>query len=229
MKRRFVILLLVFTVLSLSARPQFFVGGGVEWGRIHPSTLFSSALEGNERYYSGDFTYAATLVPKVELTVLPYADVPVGLTCDFGYGFVTGVNRNGSTSSSYDYRYGSDGVLHLSGALTYIHLARSEKYFSVSGTLGYSWNRYTLSKNGTERGKKAMSDDTVINQHTVSVGVGMIGRYDAQYFSLSCELGKDMDFEKGISSLWSGKGYSFTVSMSFGCVFTLLNQNQFMR
>lgn len=244
MKKKFlIIILLIVSVLSLSARPQFFFGGGTEWGRVYPADDMYSLLKENKRYYgiSGNdkretIKYISFLIPKAEFTVIPYTDFPLGVTLCAGYGFVTGMNTGLSTysyslnKSSDHYRYGSDDVLLLSGGLTYIHLAESEKYFSISGSLKYNWNRYTLSKKVIPKGTKVSErDNTVIDERSLSLALAVMGRYDAKYFRIEAALRKDIDFEKGISSLWEGKDYSLTVSATFGCVFTILKENQFMR
>lgn len=242
-KKAVIFILLIVSVLTLSARPQFFFGGGAEWGRVYPSDDMYSLLKENERYYGTigsdkreTIKYLSFLIPKAEITVIPYTDFPLGVTFNAGYGFVTGMNTGLSTYSysvnrnSDHYRYGSDEVLLLSGGLTYIHLAESEKYFSISGSLKYNWNRYMLSKNVIPKGTKAGErDNTVIDEHSLSLTLAVMGRYDAKYFRIDASLRKDIDFGKGIPSLWEGKDYSLTVSATFGCVFTILRQNQFMR
>lgn len=241
-KKAVIFILLIVSVLTLSARPQFFFGGGAEWGRVYPSDDMYSLLKENKRYYGTigsdrqTIKYLSFLIPKAEITVIPYTDFPLGVTFNAGYGFVTGMNTGLSTysysviRSSDHYRYGSDEVLLLSGGLTYIHLAESEKYFSISGSLKYNWNRYTLSKTVIPKGTKVSErDNTVIDEHSLSMALAVMGRYDAKYFRIDASLRKDIDFGKGISSLWEGKDYSLTVSATFGGVFTILRQNQFMR
>ncbi len=243
MKKTVVFILLLVSAFTLSARPQFFFGGGAEWGRVYPADEMYSLLKENKRYYgtSGSdkreaVKYIAFLIPKAEFTVIPYTGFPLGVTFNAGYGFVTGMNTGISTygyslnKGSDRYRYGSDDVLLLSGGLTYIHLAESEKYFSVSGSVKYNWNRYTLTKNVIPKGTKDRErENTVIDEHSLSLSLAVMGRYDAKYFRIEASLRKDIDFGKGISSLWDGKDYSLTVSATFGCVFTILKQNQFMR
>ncbi len=237
-KKSVIIILLLFFVLTLSARPQFFFGGGAEWGRVYPADDMLLSIQDNPRYYSSSrsFKYLSFLIPKAEFTVIPYTDFPLGVTLGAGYGFVTGMNtglstyRYSASNSSDYYRYGSDDVLLLSGGLTYIHLAESEKYFSVSGSVKYNWNRYTLSKIFIPKGTKVFErENTLIDEHSLSLALAVMGRYDAKYFRIEAALRKDIDYEKGISSLWDGKDYSLTVSATFGCVFTILKENQFMR
>ena len=239
-KKTFLIILLLFSVLTLSARPQFFFGGGTEWGRVYPEENMLLSIRENPRYYSSSrsFKYLSFLIPKVEVTLIPYTDFPLGVTFSAGYGFVTGMN-NGLSTYNYSasarerddyYRYGSDDVLLLSGGLTYIHLADSEKYFSVGGSVKYNWNRYTLSKDVIQKGVRVMErDNSLIDEHSLSLALALMGRYDAQYFRIEASLRKDIDIDKGISSLWNGNDYSLTVSATFGCVFTILKENQFMR
>lgn len=238
MKKRIILVLMIFSVLSLSARPQFFLGGGAEWGRVHPTESMLGDMKTNQRYYtsSRDFKFFSFLVPKLGLTVIPYTDFPLGLNVEGGFGYVTQVNTgttdyNHSPLSSADYyRYGSDNIILVSGGLTYIHLADSDRYFSVGASLKYNWNRYILSNVRLIKGKRIRErNDMIIDEHSVSVGIGMMGRYDAEYFRLDAALRKDLDFEKGISSLFDGDGYSFSISMTFGYVFTILNEHQFMR
>ena len=244
MKKRIILIIMVFAVLSLSARPQFFVGGGAEWGRVHPTESMLSTMKTNERYYistgkyARDFKYFSFLIPKLGLTVIPYTDFPLGLTVEGGFGYVTEVSTGTSdhsnapdTSKGSDYyRYGSDNIILVSGGLTYIHLADSDKYFSVGASLKYNWNRYILSNVRLIKGDRIKErNDMIIDEHSVSVGIGMMGRYDAEYFRLDAALRKDLDFEKGVSSLFDGDGYSFSISMTFGYVFTILNEHQFMR
>ena len=243
MKKRIILIIMVFAVLSLSARPQFFVGGGAEWGRVHPTENMLSVLKGNERYFKNEtweLKYFSFLIPKLGLTVIPYTDFPLGLTVEGGFGYITETSTGRysynfspvrNSVGGYDYyRYGSDNVILVSGGLTYIHLADSDKYFSVSASLKYNWNRYILSNDVLDKWKKVKErNDMVIDEHSVSVGIGMMGRYDAEYFRLDAALRKDLDYEKGVSSLFDGDGYSFSISMTFGYVFTILNEHQFMR
>lgn len=238
MKRiKVIIVMLVFISLSLAARPQFFVGGAVKGGRMYPSDYVMTDLKSNERYIKGSskIDYIFYIVPEVEFTFIPAASFPLGLTMDIGYGFVSGRN-DGKNSYSYavdnssdNYRYGSDDVLSLSAGLRYIHLAVSEKYFSLTGFITYNYDRFSLSKIPLGKGSKGSEKDTlVISEHSLSLGLGIMGRYDKSYLKVESEIRKDIDLEKGLSSLLD-PGYTLTISVSVGFVFTILKNNEFMR
>ena len=93
MKKRLLILsLFVLILLSpLFSRPQFFFGGGVEWGKLYIGESEKAALSDNDRYSDPkDGAYISHLVPTLEATFIPVADIGVGITCSFGYGGVLG-------------------------------------------------------------------------------------------------------------------------------------------
>lgn len=242
-KIKVIIVMLVFISLSLYARPQFFVGAGVKGGRMYPSEYVMTDLKNNARYSSTSvgIDYIFYIVPEAEFTFIPAASFPLGLTMDIGYGFVSGRNdgknsysyalkSNGENYNSSDnYRYGSDDVLSLSAGLRYIHLAVSEKYFSLTGFITYNYDRFSLSKIPLGKGSKGSEKDTlVINEHSLSLGLGIMGRYDKSYLKVESEIRKDIDWEKGLSSLLD-PGYTLTISVSVGFVFTILKNNEFMR
>lgn len=229
------LMIFVLALLSLSARPQFFFGTGAEWGRIYPDGETKTLLESNARY-GGRIYYISFIVPEAEFTFLPYADFPLGITVCGGYGFVSGLHT-GSTSYSYNpssyadnFRYGADDVYSVTGGLRYTHLADSDKYFSFTFSALYSWERFTLNSVNPGKGKKVNDKDKMtFDLNSVSVGFGIMGRYDKSYFKVDCSLRKDIDLEKGISSLLEGEGYSVMLSATIGIVFTFLTSNQFMR
>ena len=53
-------------------------------------------------------------------------------------------------------------------------------------------------------------------------------RYDAYYFKLDLSAQKPLDFSNGFDSL-SSSGWRVSMSATFGVVFTILNENEFMR
>ena len=53
-------------------------------------------------------------------------------------------------------------------------------------------------------------------------------RYDKYYFRIDLGVAKALDFSDGFASL-EDSGWSAKVSASFGVVFTILNENEFMR
>ncbi len=239
MKRaKSVFILMVFISISLYARPQFFIGGGVDCVRMHPSDYVMSELKTNERYINEEnsLDYVFYLLPKAEITFIPYASFPLGVSVKSGYGFVTGRNDGLDTynysleSSSDNYRYGSDDVFSISGGLRYIHLAISDKYFSVTGSLSYNYERFSLSKVPLTKGEIAQNrDNLVFSEHSLSLELGIMARYDKSYFKIDAEIRKAIDWDKGLKSLLDKNGYSLALSVTVGFVFTMLKNNQFMR
>ena len=105
MKKRLLILsLFVLIFLSpLFSRPQFFFGGGVEWGKLYMNESEMGILNDNNRYSNPkDGAYISHFVPTLETTFIPVADIGVGITCSFGYGGVLGYNNGTTLYSSSD-------------------------------------------------------------------------------------------------------------------------------
>ena len=89
MKKRLLILSLFVLILlfPLFSRPQFFFGGGVEWGKLYMDESEMTILNGNTRYNNPkDGAYISHFVPTLEATFIPVADIGVGIACSFGYG-----------------------------------------------------------------------------------------------------------------------------------------------
>ena len=89
-KRSLIIFLFILFILSpLFSRPQFFFGGGVEWGKLYPGENEKEVLSLNNRFnVSGDGAYISHFVPTIETTFIPVADIGLGLTGSFCYGSV---------------------------------------------------------------------------------------------------------------------------------------------
>jgi hypothetical protein len=236
MKRIITLLaVLALALASLSARPQFYFGTGAEWGRLYPSESMKADLGENGRYGDNVY-YLSYIVPGAELTFIPYADFPLGITLKGGYGFVTARN-NGNTSYSYNpssysdnYRYGSDDIISLSGGITYTFLADSDRYFSFTFSALYGWDRFNLDAVSTVKGtRKGEIEVMTSDVHSVSLDFGIMGRYDKSYFRIGCDIRKTLNPEKGITGFFDAEGYSVTIAATIGIVFTFLQSNQFMR
>ena len=223
------IFLLLFS-LTLSARPQFFFGSELEWGRVYPGEDEYNSLKQNSRYYNPDnystkdVVYIAELIPRLSLTYIPIADIGLGVNLSLGYGFVTGTNTGNSTyayynkSWNYTYQWGSDDIIKLSTGLKYIFTADKEKYLSFNAFLGYEWARYSLDNEG-EKGR------TELDRHSLLLSVGLMERYDKYYFSLDCNVSKPLnDLQTFFKT-----GYSFNIRASLGVVFTILKEGEYMR
>lgn len=228
MKRKaLVIIMLLSALFTLSASPSLFLGCGAELGRVYPSDEMLSAVRSNRRYYSEgsrNFRYLSSLVPKAEITVVPYSDFPLGLTASLGCGFVTGMYSGSLTynysvkNSSDRYRFGSDDILLLSGGITYIRVKESSVSFSLG--VKYNWNRYMLSKNVIPSGVNGWErDNTVIDEHSLSLSIGFLVSSDISFFRFDASLRKDIDFGKGISSLFSVDDFSVTLGVTSGFLF----------
>ena len=65
MKKILIITLIaILSLSSLSARPQFFFGGGVEWGKLYLGENEKEALNANSRYKTkSDGSYISSFVP----------------------------------------------------------------------------------------------------------------------------------------------------------------------
>lgn len=231
MKKVLVILLFVIISFSLFARPQFFLGCNLDWGRMYPSIEEDTILrdEGaSNRYYDSmigsddKLDYISNLTPSISLTYIPVSSFGLGVKLSAGYGFVTGRGINGNTYSYFDnswnniYSFSDDNLLLLSASLSYIHLVDSDRYISLSGSAGFEYRAYTLLKN------KGGDDYFSIKEKLLSLSISLLERYDGFYFSLDLRALKDA------SSLFSCDGFSYSVTASIGVVFTILNENQFM-
>lgn len=231
MKKALVILLLVIIPFSLFARPQFFLGCALDWGRMYPSVEEDNILrdEGvSNRYYDSmigsddKLDYISNLTPSISLTYIPLSSFGLGVKLSAGYGFVTGRGINGSTYSYYGdswnniYSFSDDNLLLLSAGLSYIHLIDSDRYISLGGFAGFEYRAYTLLKN------KDGDDYFSIKEKLLSLSISLVERYDGFYFSLDARALKDA------STLLSSSGFSYSVTASIGIVFTILNENQFM-
>ncbi len=242
MKKKIVFVsLMLFFLTALSSRPQFFLSLGAEWGRIMPTAEMNGIVSRNTRYSCNEVpvTTISVLIPEAELTFIPFASFPLGVSACAGWGYVT--RRSSNRESSYAYYagttsdngndvffYGKDDVFKASGALRYIHLADSSKYFSVTGSLGYSWTRLLLDRKTETKGYRENSDKDTADSEAVLVSLGMIGRYDGSFFRVEARLEKYFDRSDFLLSL-KDDGYTMTVSFAIGSVFTILKSNQFMR
>ena len=68
MKKRILILLitLLFVISPIFARPQFFFGGGVEWGKLYPGVNEKEELSHNKTFdVSADGAYISHLTKKL--------------------------------------------------------------------------------------------------------------------------------------------------------------------
>lgn len=228
-----VILLFVIFSFSLFARPQFFLGCNLDWGRMYPSEEEDNILrdEGlSNRYYDSmvyntdekELEFISNLTPSLSLTYIPFASFGLGIKLSAGYGFITGRGINGDTYSYYNnswdniYSFSTDNLLLLSAGLSYIHLIDSDRYISLGGFAGFEYRAYTLLKN------KGGDDFFSIKEKLLSFSVSLLERYDGFYFALDARALKDA------STLFSSSGFSYSITASIGVVFTILNENQFM-
>ena len=235
MKKRMILLLLVsLALLPLFSRPQFFAGGGLGWGRMYLSENETEILDGNIRYEKGE--YISDALPFLEFTYLPVADLGLGVSGELGYGRVLGCNDGNTTYSNNEkgYSFRTDSILDASLGLRYIQLMAKEKYVSFSAFLQYNYRRYSLVSD-VESAKSlwAVKDISgherdVISLHSIEAGIGLMERYDKYYFRIDLGVAKALDFSDGFASL-GHSGWSAKVSASFGFVFTILNENEFMR
>lgn len=243
MKKRLVFILIFFVFLtSVFSRPQFFFGPSLEWGRMYPSESEYNALKGSIRYYNSnpkiesdrDIVYLTELTPSIALTYVPVADWGVGLSLSVGWGHVLGKNTGLATYGYYNnswekrYSYGRDDILKLSAGLRYIRIADEEKYLSFNAFVKYNYTKYMLLKDDLAQGVSARGKEKIeLDKHSISLGVGLMERYDKYYFCVDGIINKDIDLDN-LSSI-KETGYSFYVKASCGIVFTILNENQFMR
>ena len=234
MKKRVVLLIaMTLVLLPLFSRPQFFLGGGVKWGRLYVSEEDENTLLHNPRYEEGRVEYVADILPYIEFTYVPSVDIGLGITGEAGWGGVLGFNN-----SLYTYRYGeygynfrTDSIFDASVGLRYFTLMDKERYLTFSSALLYNYRRYSLYHPG-ENGKRAdelfgiwdlspYAFDT-LSYHSLSLKLGLIERYDGYYFRVDAELSKDLNS-------FLSSSFRFSVSASFGFVFTILKENEFMR
>ena len=236
MKKMILILLftLLFVVSPLIARPQFFFGGGVEWGKLYPGENEKEILSQNNRFnVSEEGSYVSHFVPSIEATYIPVADIGLGLTASIGYGGVLGFN-NGSDSITATttglLSFLNDSLLDASCGIRYMTVMAKDRYLSFNAYALYNYSRYKLIKGnaGIEYGKRGEGEYSSFSQHSISLGVGLMERYDAYYFKLDLSAQKPLDFSNGLDSL-SSSGWRITMSAKFGVVFTILNENEFMR
>ena len=236
MKKRILILLftLLFVVSPLIARPQFFFGGGVEWGKLYPGENEKEILSHNNRFnVSEEGSYISHFVPSIEATYIPVADIGLGLTGSFGYGSVLGYNNgNDSITATSNGFLGflNDSVLDASIGIRYMTVMAKERYVSFNAYALYNYSRYKLleDNDSVEYGKRGESECSAFSQHSIYLGVGLMERYDAYYFKLDLSAKKPLDFSNGFDSL-SSSGWRVSMSATFGVVFTILNENEFMR
>lgn len=247
MKKMVVLIMLLLLAIPLFSRPQFFLGGGVGWGRLTIGENQSTKLSSNIRYEEGDKTkmkYIADFIPHLELTVLPSADLGLGLSGKIGYGRVMGHNDHYETYGSddkysvgdswyyYGYSFRTDSILDASVGLRYINEVRRERYLSFSASLLYNYKLFTLynpslnSGIAADRlsGKKDIHGFDVFSIHSLILGLSLMERYDANYFRIDFDMEKELDF-----SSFSSSSYRWSVTASFGVVFTILSENEFMR
>lgn len=242
MKKSLVFILIFFVFLtSIFSRPQFFFGPSLEWGRMYPSESEYKALKESKRYYNPgqysvkDIVYLTELIPSVTLTYVPVADWGVGLSLSAGWGHVLGTNTGLATYGYYNdnnsakrYSYGRDDILKLSMGLRYIRIADEEKYLSFNAFVKYDYTKYMLLKDDLAQGVSAKNKEKIeLQKHSISLGLGLMERYDKYYFCVDGIINKDIDLDN-LSSI-KETGYSFYVKASCGIVFTILNENQFMR
>ena len=235
MKKRVVILLIViFSIFSLSARPQFFFGGGVEWGKLYLGEEEKALLDGNGRYKSDatGTSYISGFVPTIEATFIPVADIGLGVTGSFGYGGVMGFYDGDNLYSTSDRNYSllTDSIIDASIGLRYMTVMAKERYLSFNAYALYNFRRYHLCNGDAlaEYGKKEKGTYDNFNQHSISLGIGLMERYDAYYFRIDLGAVKPLDFSNGLEGL-KNNGWRMSMSATFGVVFTILNENEFMR
>lgn len=236
MKKRILILLItiLFVLSPIFARPQFFFGGGVEWGKLYPGENEKEILSHNKGFnVSEEGAYISHFVPSIEATYIPVADIGLGLTASIGYGGILGFN-NGSDSITATttglLSFLNDSLLDASCGIRYMTVMAKDRYLSFNAYALYNYSRYKLIKGnaGTEYGKRGESEYSAFSQHSISLGVGLMERYDAYYFKLDLSAKKPLDFSNGFDSL-SSSGWRVSMSATFGVVFTILNENEFMR
>ena len=219
---------LLFVISPIFARPQFFFGGGVEWGKLYPGVNEKEELSHNDRFnVSADGAYVSHFVPTIETTFIPVADIGLG------YGSVLGYNNgNDSISATSNGFLGflNDSLLDASIGIRYMTVMAKERYVSFNAYALYNYSRYKLLKGNVslEYGKRGESEYSAFSQHSISLGVGLMERYDAYYFKLDLSAKKPLDFSNGFDSL-SSSGWRVSMSATFGVVFTILNENEFMR
>ena len=234
MKKRVVLLIaMTLVLLPLFSRPQFFLGGGVKWGRLYVNEEDENTLLHNPRYEEGGVEYVADILPYIEFTYVPSVDIGLGITGEAGWGGVLGFNN-----SLYTYRYGeygynfrTDGIFDASVGLRYFTLMDKERYLTFFFSFFYNYRRYSL-YHPEVNGKRAavlygiwdLSPYTfdTLSYHSLSLKLGLMERYDGYYFRVDAELSKDLN------SFFSSS-FRFSVSASFGFVFTILKENEFMR
>lgn len=233
-KRLVVVFILVMIVLPLFSRPQFFFGGGLGWGKFYPGENEKVVLGENPRYVCrGEGAYIPDFIPYFEATYLPIADLGLGIAGSVGYGrsmiFYDGV----TSRSGYGYEFGfrTDGILDTSLGLRYMTVMAKERYVSINAFLLYNFRRYSLSslRAYDAFGKKDISDTiTNLNTHSLSMGIGLMERYDGYYFRIDALVSKALDFSDGLN-VFKNSGWRMGFSVTCGAVFTILTQNQFMR
>ena len=235
MKKRILILsLFVLILLSpLFSRPQFFFGGGVEWGKLYMDESEMTILKGNTRYSNPkDGAYISHFVPTLEATFIPVADIGVGITCSFGYGGVLGYNNGSKLYSSSDNGYSifTDSIVDASIGVRYMTVMAKEKYLSFTSYAQYNYRGYFLSRGPINNGYISKDNGVVdnINQHSISLGIGLMERYDAYYFKIDLSAQKPLSFSSFLDS-FNSSGWRMSMSATFGVVFTILNENEFMR
>ncbi len=234
MKKRVVLLIaMTLVLLPLFSRPQFFLGGGVKWGRLYVNEEDENTLLTNPRYNNGGVEYVADILPYIEFTYVPSVDIGLGITGEAGWGGVLGFNN-----SLYTYRYGeygynfrTDGIFDASVGLRYFTLMDKERYLTFSSALLYNYRRYSLYHPG-DNGKRADELFGIwdlspyafdnLSYHSLSLKLGLMERYDGYYFRVDAELSKDLN-------AFLSSSFRFSVSASFGFVFTILKENEFMR
>ena len=235
MKKRLLILsLFVLIFLSpLFSRPQFFFGGGVEWGKLYMGESEKTTLSDNDRYSNPkDGAYISHFVPTLEATFIPVADIGVGITCSFGYGGVLGYNNGSKLYSSSDNGYSifTDSIVDASIGVRYMTVMAKEKYLSFTSYAQYNYRGYFLSKGPVNNGyiSKDKGGVSNISQHSISLGIGLMERYDAYYFKIDLSAQKPLSFSSFLDS-FNSSGWRMSMSATFGVVFTILNENEFMR
>ena len=187
----------------------------------------------NPIYNNVGVEYVSDILPYIEFTYVPSVDIGLGITGEAGWGGVLGFNN-----SLYTYRYGeygynfrTDGIFDASMGLRYFTLMDKERYLTFSSALLYNYRRYSLYHPG-ENGKRAdelfgiwdlspYAFDT-LSYHSLSLKLGLMERYDGYYFRVDAELSKDLN-------AFLSSSFRFSVSASFGFVFTILKENEFMR
>ena len=105
-----------------------------------------------------------------------------------------------------------------------------EKYLSFTSYAQYNYRGYFLSKGPVNNGyiSKDKGGVSNINQHSISLGIGLMERYDAYYFKIDLSAQKPLSFSSFLDS-FNSSGWRMSMSATFGVVFTILNENEFMR